>query len=138
MLAANVDTVTVEGDPAWQLWRLRPEGADVGRPLDQFEIGAPASVTAGVDQSTELQAVDRRTGTVPALLSGTMSADAELVVAMNGTVAAVPAVYRDGRAIRWAAMVPESLLHDGTNAIELFARERGENGDELRPIAIGG
>jgi arylsulfatase A-like enzyme len=137
MLAGNVDAITEPADPDLQLFRLRPEGALVGRKVADLTTGSRSSVAARLDQLDALSAVDKASGSVPALAWGTADGPATIVVAVNGTVAGVSPTFSDeGIANRFATMVPDSLLRNGANRVELFALTGSAADPVLRPMTV--
>jgi hypothetical protein len=120
MLAANVDTVTARGDPSWQLWRVGPYGNLTGTHLAPAQVGAPSAVTASIDQLVALTRVDRRTGSVPAMIWGPLSRPVVVAVVVNGTVAGVSTAFGAKDTPRWSVMVPERLLRDGSNLVQMY------------------
>jgi len=137
MLAGNVDAVTVPGDPALQLFRIGPHGGLVGRPVSSFERGAPVGSTARLAQLDALHRVDKSSGTVPAMAWGSLDHDATVVLAVDGTVAGVSPTFRDGGvAHRFATMIPDRLLRDGADDVELFELRGGAGRESLHPLRV--
>jgi len=137
MLAGNVDTITEPGNPRLQLFRARPEGALVGESVSELAVDAPSPVGASLDQLDAFAAVDKRSGTVPALVWGAADREATVVIAVNGTIAGVSPTFSDeGIANRFAAMVPDSMMKNGANRVELFALEGSAAEPVLRPMTV--
>jgi hypothetical protein len=120
MLHDNVDTVTARGDPEWQLWRVGPYAKLAGRPAVDVAQGAPSEVRGTISQLFALTRVDRRSGSIPAMIWGTESRPVTVAVVVNGTIAGVSTAFGRPTASRWALMVPEQLLRDGSNLVQLY------------------
>jgi hypothetical protein len=137
MLAGNVDSITAPGDPKLQLFRVGPYGGLVGRKVSDLTAGPDSPVGARLDQLDSFKAVDKGSGTVPALVWGTADASATVVVAVNGTVAGVSPTFSDeGIANRIAAMVPDSLMRNGANRVDLFALTGTAEDPVLHPMTV--
>jgi arylsulfatase A-like enzyme len=137
MLAGNVDAITQPGDPKLQLYRVGSEGALVGRKVSDLTAGSRSSVSAQMDQLDAFSHVDTGSGTVPALVWGSADGPATVVVSVNGTVAGVSPTFSDeGITNRFAAMVPDALMRDGANRVELFALTGGSGSPVLHPMAV--
>ena len=104
----------------------RPELA--GRRVSGFRVvdGGPAATVARL---SDFQDVQPSSGEVPVYVHGTMppgTAPGTLVaIALNGKIGAVVPVMPEGqqRTLRFAGIVPESLLTAGANRLELFFLE---------------
>jgi Sulfatase len=120
MLAGNVDSITARGDPSWQLWRVGEYATLAGTHLTPSQQGAPSDGRATVSQLLALTRVDRRTGSIPAMIWGTLSRPVTVAVVVNGTVAGVSTAFGPTDAPRWAIMVPEQLLRDGSNLLQMY------------------
>ncbi|MEA2361267.1 MAG: hypothetical protein QOD71_412 [Thermoleophilaceae bacterium] len=86
-----------------------------------------ASVRASLTQASLFADVRRASGVVPAQIAGDLrgggdGAKRDLAIAVNGRIEAVGrSFYLQGDPTEhFALMVPESALHEGSNAIELF------------------
>ena len=109
------------GDPG-RWWKTGP------RPdLFGAEPGAePGLVPVAVEMSdVDLSDVNPATGTVPALLRGTVVDGAgpgdDIVVAVNGTIAASTTVTRDDSgSARFAVVVPERSFRTGGNEVAVY------------------
>lgn len=137
MLAGNVDAVTDPADPALQLFRIGPEGRLVGRAVSSVARGDPARSTAKLAQLVALGRVDKASGAVPAMAWGRLDHDATVVLAVNGTIAGVSPTFRDGDVEhRFAMMIPDRLLRDGANRVELFERRGDPGRDTLHRLEV--
>jgi len=108
------DLVDREHHPEWIGRRLRGRGV---------RLGGPAAVR--IQQKGLLERVSRRSGFVPALLTGEVlehvQEGRELVLTLNGRVAAVVPInpWWTGPP-RFSAIVPERLLHEGANSVAAY------------------
>jgi hypothetical protein len=140
MLADNVDAATQPGDPALQLYRFGTEGALVGQPLSALSVGDAAKAEpAELVQLDALHHVDARSGELPALVWGSVDRSMTVAIVVNGTVAGVSPTFADGSTPnRFAAMVPEPLIKNGSNTVELFEVEGGGVAPLLHPLEVSG
>lgn len=137
MLARNVDSITAPGDPKLQLFRVGPNGALVGRKVSEITAGARSSVSVRLDQLDAFKTVDKGSGTVPALVWGAADGPATVVIAVNGTIAGVSPTFSDeGITNRIAAMVPDSMMKNGANRVELFGLTGGTTNPVLHPMTV--
>jgi len=97
----------------------------IGEQVSDLDVGDPTTgveTGAGLDA---LRAVDRRSGQLPVLVSGTVSGDpvegAAIAIAVNGRIAAVSPIFpgEDGE-LAFVGLVPEAWLRDGANDARLF------------------
>jgi hypothetical protein len=109
------------------IFGVGPRPELVGRSLADLAVRR-SRLRASIDQAPALAQVDKRSGFVPAHVTGSVDGDGagarrDLVLAVNGRVAAV------GRPLRgtteFAMMVPESSLRDGANRVQLLAVAAG-------------
>jgi hypothetical protein len=135
MLDRNVDSITSPGDPKLQLYRVGPDGALVGRQVADVSTGSPSPRSATLEQLDAYRNVDLSSGTVPALVWGSLDGPGTVVVAVNGTIAGVSPTFADENIPnRFAAMVPDSLMRNGRNRIELYDLTGPADAPVLRPI----
>jgi hypothetical protein len=121
MLADNVDGITEPGDPALRLYRVAPQGVLVGHTVTSLDVGAPGRGDATLAQLDALHKVNLSSGSVPALVWGTLDHAGTVAIAVNGKIGGVSPTFRDGNvANRFAMMVPDSLLRDGSNDVALY------------------
>ncbi|MCG8589518.1 MAG: sulfatase-like hydrolase/transferase [Proteobacteria bacterium] len=105
-----------------------------GRLVTEFPV-VPGRGRAEVDQAQWLRAVDPESGTVPAYLTGAIveagaETQATLVIAVNGVIGSSVRTHRSADGLRFAALVPPSLLQPGANRVDVY-RVRGA-GTRLR------
>ncbi len=108
------------------LLALGPHPELRGRQVSDLQV-ARATARASFDSSVAklLRSLPPGSDTVPAQVMGSVSgpgaaANRSLALAVNGRIAAVTRTFREGSSVRYSAMAPESALHSGRNAVELF------------------
>ena len=108
-------------------------GVDVG--------GSPSRMRASLADEVDLDSLDPSSGTVPALVMGTLQESTgrgTVVIAVNGTVAAVSEIYPEAGEPSFAGFVNDALFQAGANDLALY-EVVGDANPELRPITdIGG
>jgi Sulfatase len=121
------------GDDPPGLFGLGPYGSMHGTPVARWPRVARSATRAIVDP------VGR--GTVPVKVSGRLSGSGshrptDLAIALNGTIVATAPTITPSPHARQAftALVPESSLGERANRLEVFAIERREDGERLRPL----
>ncbi len=97
---------------------------------------------ASIDQAPLLNRVRKRSGFVPAQLTGQLDASGlrapvDLAVAVNGTIAAV-GTSSGGERPDFSLVVPESSLRDGANRVQLFAISRDAGSVGLTSLGEAG
>ena len=99
----------------------------------------PSRMTAEVDKAVDFDAVDPSTGSVPALVWGTLtnSTSRPVVIVVNGTVAAVSQTWRHVGEPTFEGMVNDELFRTGANDLALYEVVGGTD-PHLRPIALAG
>ena len=115
----------------------------VGRPVDRLPLAASGG-TARVIGPAEDGHVDLAGGTVPAQVAGRLLLAAPglpsrpaVVVAVNGVVGGVSETFASGdpRPTWFTAMVPDSLMRQGANRLQLFALDAA---GRLHPLRLTG
>ena len=95
-------------------------------------------MTARLSNGLDFDAVDPSSGSVPSLVTGTVqhsSGSGQLVIAVNGTVAAVSEIYPEAHKPSFAGFVNDALFTAGKNDLALY-EVVGDADPELRPVAI--
>jgi hypothetical protein len=127
------------------LYRVGPNPELIGRPVTDLPVGRGGGARARFKSRGRLRAYDPRSGFSPSHVVGQLRGSRpsggesrELAVAVNGRIAAVAESHRsrDGEDEYFSALVPESALAPGRNAVELFEVTRAEGG-ELRLASLG-
>ena len=116
--------IVAEHDDQSDLYRLAPYGALVGRPAAELNPIAARDATATIDSASAYDDVQPTSGRLPALvrarLSGIDGNDGDhIAVALNGTIAGVGPMYRDG-GLRAAAVVDPVYFRAGANTVTLY------------------
>jgi hypothetical protein len=127
VVGSSVEAFMPDVGDRWRPWRIGPAPEVVGAQLDDVS-GRLAPVEVELADPDGLGAVDRSSGTVPALVRGRLAGVAPgtpLAVVVNGTIAATAPAMADGGGTAVAAMVPEWVLHDGANEVTVH-RIQGE------------
>jgi hypothetical protein len=112
------------GSGDWSsVFRAGPRPELVGTPVGM--AGAPLEpLEATVDQAGALAAVDLGAGRpLPLHLTGTVDTAAGTVVAVavNGVVGATTRAWLEDGRVGFSALVPQTALRDGPNAVQLYA-----------------
>jgi Sulfatase len=100
--------------------------------------GPPSRMSARLADDIDFQAVDPTSGTVPSLVTGSLRGSVgpgPVVIAVNGTVAAVSEIYPEAGKPSFAGFVNDELFDAGANHLTLF-EVIGDTEPELRPITI--
>ena len=106
---------------------------------------ATSGGTAHVSGLTEYRQVDPDSGQVPAWVAGQLTSTAQgvadrpvVVAAINGVVGGVSETFASGDASpTWfAAMVPDTLLRQGGNDLQLFLLDDTAGQQRLRPLTL--
>jgi Sulfatase len=123
-------------DPVGAFYRRTPLGDLYGDAVDTLDLGLPADGSAHVDQLDAVEAGGD--GPLPAFVGGTVdesiAADAWVVVALNGEVAAMSPLFPTATSDRaFSVLLAEDLLDRSGNDLELFVSEGP--GLPLRPLA---
>ena len=129
------------GGDSERIFRTGPHRALVGRRVDELPRGPAVALRHELaDQETEFD-LDLR-GFLPSLLSGRLEgpgADrAEVLLAVNGRLAAAPVVYRSSGETRYQAFVSERDFRHGRNELALYAVSPGPDGPRLAEVPAAG
>lgn len=124
-----------------RFYRFGTWGRLVGRHLDEFTVERGAAHSGRLDRSVAYRDVDRRSGEVPAYVSGTVrTAEADIsavAVVVNGAVAGWSTLHAGAvGSPEWYTMVPEWFLVDGANQISLYALSGTPADPVLSPISL--
>lgn len=104
--------------------------------------GPPADWSAELADPLRYRDVRKDATVLPVHVSGTVDGPppggAALAVSVNGTIGGWgrPEAPPGDDAVRFAVMVPPSLLRDGANVIKLYALEGGPGAVSLRPVDL--
>jgi len=134
---AEVFALAAGTDP----YAIGPRPDLIGRDVNQLVVGEPADVEPRLDRRP-FSEVDLSSGVVPAVVSGSLSADpgpgAAVAIALNGRVAAVSPVFRDLEAdAAFVGLVPDGWFRDGANDLRLFLVSHDPGDLAARPIPVG-
>jgi hypothetical protein len=118
----------------------------VGRRVDGLTV-AGSGGTARVIGLNDYRHVDLAGSTVPAQVAGRLVRAAPglpprpaVVVAVNGVIGGISETFTsdDPRPTWFAAMVPDSLMHQGGNRLQLFALDTAGGRPRLHPLRLSG
>jgi Sulfatase len=147
VLKGATDTLLRPQDGYLGWFKFGPHADLVGRRVSDLQSG-PAGGTAQVVGLDEYRHVDPASGTVPAQVGGRLTklapgvaARPPVVAAINGVVGGVSETFAspDGTPPTWfTAMIPDSLMHQGDNHLQLFLLDTAGGGQRLRPLALTG
>ena len=119
------------------MYRVGPGAELVGKPISRVTVGAPANNEASLVQFDQLKSVNLKGSTIPALVWGTTRNAATVVVAINGTIAAVSPTFTDGATERrFAMMLPEVLLRSGDNHVAMYELDGSAGATTLHPMGV--
>ncbi len=149
VLGGVTDTLVHGEDGPRGLYRYGATGSWIDQPpqaVGHLTDPDPAdtAATAALANWTAATTVDPSSGQVPALLIGQFSSDpaaSALVVALNGRIAAVASLFADqpgGAATKFAAIVPDALLHPGPAVpqLQLYLVRDDDGQKQLQPVAL--
>jgi hypothetical protein len=147
VLRGTTDSLLRPSDGYLGWFEFGPHADLVGRKVTDLEAGPPAG-TARVVGLDEYRHVDPASGTVPAQVGGRLTrlapgvpARPPVVAAINGVVGGVSETFASpgGTPPTWfTAMVPDSLMHQGDNHLQLFLLDTAGGGQRLRPLTLTG
>jgi hypothetical protein len=124
-----------------RLYRIGPHRNLLGKRVLGLGAGENSDVEVDIDEAQLLGAVDLGSEIIPAYVTGRISGgsgkDEDLAVALNGTIAATTRSYDDAGEERFAALVPERMLHNGSNLVEIFAVTGPGDHPELTRLKSG-
>ena len=147
VLRGTTDSLLRPQDGYLGWFEFGPHADLVGRKVADLEAGPPAG-TARVVGLDEYRHVDPASGTVPAQVGGRLTklapgvpARPPVVAAINGVVGGVSETFASpvGSSPTWfTAMVPDSLMHQGDNHLQLFLLDSAGGRQRLRPLTLTG
>lgn len=124
-----------------RFYRFGEWGSLVGQDIAELEVDGGPRHSGRLDRAAAYHDVDRRTGEVPAYVSGvvrTSEADVDtVVVAVNGTIGGWSHLHAGTvGAPDWYTMVPEWFFVEGDNRIELYSVSGTPDDPVLSPISL--
>jgi hypothetical protein len=127
-----------DGDAGLRSWLVGPRPDLIDVPLERLAQGPAGGVSASLDRAGELAAVDRSTGVLPVLLTGSLAGAPDgpqtVVWALNGRIAAVTPTYAEaGQAHLVAVLLPAPMVREGANRLEVLLLGPG---DRLEPVRM--
>jgi hypothetical protein len=111
----------------------------VGRPLDDFEIGAPSRLRWEIDHAADLEDLPTDEGYAPQVLTGRVEGrdgerPPELVVSVNGTIGGELGGYQADGSRWWFASLLGPYLVKGANDVRAFEVEGTGDDVVLHPL----
>jgi hypothetical protein len=135
MLAENVDAITLPGDEALRLYRMKPVGALVGKDVATLTMGDRAG-TGVIQDLKPFRKVDRAKE-LPVFVTGITSKDATIAIAVNGVIGGVsPTFANESFPHFYAAILPDSLLHQGANDVRFYTVTGPDSAPVLHPMGV--
>jgi hypothetical protein len=127
------------GEGARSLYRIGSHLSLLGQPVrlsEQPAVGARVQLA----HSDAFKNVQLESSFIPTRVSGYVQAgivasDAELAIAVNGTIRALTRVFSSGDAQLFRAMVPEAALRPGLNEVVVYAID--DSGHGVRLVKLG-
>ena len=125
-------------------FQFGPHADLVGRRVSDLPV-APGSGAARVIGLDEYRHVDLTSGTVPADVGGQLTRlppgappRPAVVAAVNGVIGGVSETFAsgDGPATWFTTMVPDSLMHQGANQLQLFLLDGSGGRQRLQPLTL--
>jgi sulfatase-like protein len=117
------------GTGTWErMYASGPLARYVGRSLAELGPGTASDLRAELDSEAFLRTVDLASGLVPAYITGRVvdgAAGWDVAVALNGRVVAATRTYDASDGVRFAAVVPDDALHDGSNQLHVLVSRGG-------------
>jgi hypothetical protein len=112
------------GTGTWEpMYASGPLAAHVGRSVAELGTGMAPDLRAELDGEVFLRTVDLASGLVPAYITGRLdggTAGWEVAVGLNGRVVATTRTYDASGDVRFAAVVPDHAIRDGSNDVALL------------------
>jgi hypothetical protein len=129
------------GDDEPGLFGIGPYPSLHGTPVSRWPVLAAGATRAHVDAAAAYRQVKVGSGSVPVKVSGVLSGSGsrkstDIAVAVNDTIAATaPTVApHPGAPGLFSLLIPESVLHDGANRVEVFAIRPHGGEPRLQPL----
>ncbi|MFL5868511.1 MAG: sulfatase-like hydrolase/transferase [Thermoleophilaceae bacterium] len=115
-------------DGPLRLFRIGPDQSRLFKPLSGFDVSSGAGASFVAPQ--EFRHVDLRSPTIPVHVTGHLRGiptGRDLAIAVNGRIEATTVSFHlaTSNDVIFAAMVPESSFHQGSNRVELLEIEPG-------------
>ena len=141
MLATARRNARLFGEGADSLFRIGPHRSLLGQRVADVDTGEANGVAARLDGESLFADVRLASGFVPARIAGEIEArsptpGAVIAIAVNGRIAATTRTFMQDRQVRFAALVPETVLREGHNDVEVFGVDA--SADPARLVRLGG
>jgi hypothetical protein len=124
------------GEGKDSMYELGPHKELLGRSVASFGPVRVGGSSVDLDNPWQFDHVRTRSPFVPARIVGSighrsLAVGSPLAVAVNGRVAATTKAFAFHGSTRFAVLVPESVFHDGKNAVDVYAVREREDGARL-------
>jgi hypothetical protein len=130
------------GEGTASLYALGEHTQLLGQELSDVDHRSLASPVMHLDGADSYRDVRLSSGLVPSRVTGSVTLDiaddAELAIAVNGTIVALTRVRRNAGQRLFRAMVPDAAFHDGANRVEVFAIAEAEGDLALTRLGWAG
>jgi hypothetical protein len=136
---ALAEQLAAFGKTPADLYRVGPHQELPGRLVSSLPVTPSHSGGVQLSNQNLLRTVDVRSNLLPTWIQGTLtgqqSSEEDLAIAVNGRIAAVTQSFDVGGQAKFAAMAPESSMHNGRNDVSVFVVH--DNGlEELRGSSV--
>jgi Sulfatase len=137
---ALAEQLATFGTSRADLYRIGPHQELLGRLVSSLPVTRTRSGGVQLENQNLLQTVDLRANLIPTWIQGDLTGGVQtgddLAVAVNGRIAAVTEAFDAGGQTKFAAMVPESSMHDGRNDVSVFVVHDNGQLSELRGSSV--
>jgi hypothetical protein len=137
---ALAEQIASFGTSQADLYRIGPHQELLGRLVSNLPVTPSRSSGVQLANQNLLQTVDLHANLIPTWIQGDLSGGVhdgdDLAVAVNGRIAAVTEAFDAGGQTKFAAMVPESSMHDGRNDVSVFFAHDNGQLEELKGSSV--
>jgi sulfatase-like protein len=120
------------------LYRIGPHPELIGRLVSELPVQPSRSAGVELGGETLLRTVDTHSDLLPTYVQGQLTgrhgSEEDLAVSVNGRIAAVTHTFEAGGQTKFAAMVPENVMHDGRNDVSVFVVHPGSSALQLEEL----
>lgn len=141
ILSGSTDRIARPEDGIEGLFKVGPFADLIGTAVADHDGDTGAGVVT-LDGPDHYEAVDIRSGVVPAFVSGQVieaagDAPGAVAIAVNGVIGGVSETFAEGdQPMKFAAMVPPSLFVDGPNEVAVYEIVESDTSTTLSRLAI--
>jgi hypothetical protein len=116
------------GTTTADLYRIGPHKELLGRLVSAQHVASSRTGSVQLENESLLRTVDLRSNLIPTWIQGDLTGvqpEEDLAIAVNGRIAAVTESFDAGGQAKFAAMVPDSSMHDGRNDVSVYLVQAG-------------